>query len=37
MDLLQGTEFCQSQLYFFENFVLVQEPLIKSWFDVSTA
>ena len=36
MDLSQRMEFCQSLLYFFENFVLVQEPLKKSRFDVPT-
>ena len=34
MDLPQRAEFYQ--LYFFENFVLVLEFCIKSWFDVPT-
>ena len=34
MELLQRTVFCQLPVYFFESFVPVLEPLIKSWFDV---
>ena len=33
MDLSQKTTFCLTTL-FFGNFVLAEEPLIKSWFDV---
>ena len=34
MDLSQRRKFCHQLVYFFEIFVLVEEPRIKSWFDV---
>ena len=34
VDLSQRTEFWQQLIYFLKNCVSVQEPLIKSWFDV---
>ena len=37
MDLSQRTQIFQSLPYFFENVVSVQEPLIKSWFNIPTA
>ena len=36
MDLSQRTQFYQYLLYFFENFVSVEEPAIKSSFEVPT-
>ena len=36
MDLSQRMEFCQQLFYFFENFVSVYEPRLKSSFDVPT-
>ena len=36
MDLSQRTQFYQYLLYFFENFVSVEEPAIKSSFQVPT-
>ena len=36
MEQSQRMQFCQGLLYFFENFVSVKGPAIRSWFEVPT-